>query len=623
MRAGRFCITLVAPSYDPCTNRPVHSGAGGDDVMQRGSLAAFAARISSVMLLTLPGTAMSQQRPMAEQRGGPPTPDTPHILVATFQSDARAIGVDVAEAVRRRLQDSYSARALYVVPKRQIDATLNASGYPLDSALSVGDLMELGRNVHADEVLDAYATKSPEGVRIEARVLLKRASTILSQPLPPATGKNAGDAAKELERHLAEARKALPAYRICENDLRAQKFDAAAENGRAVIQAYPNSTLGRLCILSAFSYAKTSPDSIIRVAEEIVKLDSTNTIALSNGAAAYRQKGNVEKYVEFSQRLLAADPLTSLSSEGIIDDLVILGEAERAIPIVNERVKALPGDVKWLRKKLAVLLAAKRYRAAIQFSDTLATTDTASLTEDFYVKLGAAAALDSQPQLAAQIYARGLKKFPNNADMWLANAQALARSNQPQDALAAAQRAVSINSKIENGNGYLYVLGLEVQLAQFDSAMATAPKAIEAGATKDRVASTLLAVLAPALKKAREINTRAAWGAVLSSAQEIDAIAPSENAKFYIGVSAFSIGTDAANEANELYRQLQGARAAAQRDLRTKACAALKIAEDHLAIAQINVTQGGKVDPNAASQIMSAMSQLSDFVNGAKPQVCR
>ena len=591
--------------------------------MQRGSLAAFAARISSVVLLALPGTAMSQQRPMAEQRGGPPTPDTPRILVATFHSDVRATGVDVADAVRRRLQDSYSARDLYVVPKRLIDATLEPSGYARDSALSASDLVELGRQVHADEVLDAFATKSPQGVRIEARVLLKRASTILSQPLPPATGKNAGDAAKEVERLLAEARKSLPAYRICENDLRAQKFDAAADNGRAVIQAYPNSTLGRLCILSAFSYAKASPDSIIKVAEEIVKLDSMNTIALSNGAAAYKEKGNVEKYVEFSQRLLAADPLASLSSEGIIDDLVKMGYAERAIPIVNERVAALPGDAKWLNKKLQVLLAAKRFRAAIQFSDTLAAADTSALTLEFYTRVGAAAAIDSQPQLAAQIYARGLKKFPNNADMWLANAQALARSNQPQDALAAAQRAVSINSKIENGNGYLYVLGLHVQLAQFDSAMATAPKAIDAGASKERVARALLAVVASAVRTAPDTKSRAGWEAALKTAQEVDAIASSQNSQFYIGVAAFNIGAAAANEANELYRQLQGARPAAQRDLRTKACAAVKIAEDHLAIAQISVAKGGSVDPNAAGQIMSAMSQLSDFVNAAKPQVCR
>ena len=590
--------------------------------MQRGSLAAFAARASSVVLL-VPSIAIGQQRALPEQRDGPPNPDTPRILVATFQSDVRATGVDVAEAVRRRLQDSYSARDLYVVPKRQIDATLEPSGYARDSALSATDLVELGRQLHADEVLDAFATKSPQGVRVEARVLLKRASAILSQPLPPVTAKNAGDAAKEVERVLAEARKSLPAYRICENDLRDQKFDAAAAGGRAVIQAYPSSTLGRLCLLSAFSYAKASPDSIIRVAEEIVKLDSMNTIALSNAAAAYREKGNVDKYVEFTRRLLAADPLTTISIEAIIDDLVPTGHAEQAIPLVEERVKALPGDSHWLRKKLAVLLAAKRYRAAIQFSDTLAATDTASLTEDFFTRLGAAAALDSQPQLAAQIYARGLKKFPNTADMWLADAQALARSNQPQEALAAAQRAVAINSKIENGSGYLYVLGLQVQLEQFDSAMATAPKAIEAGASKERVASSLVAVLGPALKKARETNTRADWEVVLATGLKIDAIASSRNSQFYIGVAAYSIGASAANEASELYRQLQGARPAAQRDLRTKACAALKIAEDHLPVAQINVAQGGSVDPNTAAQILSAIPQLSEFVNGAKPVVCR
>jgi tetratricopeptide (TPR) repeat protein len=572
----------------------------------------------------VPGIALSQQRAIPEQRGGPPTPETPHILVATFQSDSKATGVDVAGVVRRRLQDAYSAKALYVVPKSQIDATLKSSGYPPDSVLSLSDLMALGGQVHADEVLDAYATKSPEGVRIEARVLLRRASTILSQPLPPAMGKNAGDAAKELERHLADARKSLPAYRICENDLRAQKFDAAADNGRAVIQAYPNSTLGRLCVLSAFAYAKAAPDSIIRVAEEIVKLDSTNTIALSNAASAYRAKGNFEKYVEFSRRVMAVDPLNTVSIEAIIDDLVTTGHAEQAIPLVEERVKALPGDPHWLRKKMAVLLAAKRFRAAVQFSDTLATTDTASLTEDFFTKLGAAAALDSQPQLAAQIYTRGLKKFPNNADMWLANAQALARSNQPTEALVAAQRAVAIEPRIEKGNGYLYVLGLQVQLGQFDSAMVvTAPRAIEAGASKERVAATLVAVIAAAVREAQNSKARADWQRALKAATEVDAIAGLPHTKFYMGLSAVSIAGDAVTEAGELYKQLDRARAAAQRDLRAKACAAIKLADDNLTIGQINVPQGASVDREAAGQLMTAISGLSDYVSKAKPVLCR
>jgi hypothetical protein len=82
-----------------------------------------------------------------------------------------------------------------------------------------------------------------------------------------------------------------------------------------------------------------------------VKFDSVNVIALSNAAAAYREKNNFEKYVEFTKRVMAVDPLNTLSIEAIIDDLVSKRHSELAIPLVEERVKALPGDVHWLQKK--------------------------------------------------------------------------------------------------------------------------------------------------------------------------------------------------------------------------------------------------------------------------------
>src|SRR5262245_58824204 len=94
-----------------------------------------------------PGVALGQQPRGPEQRGGPAGPDTKGILVATFRSDDRKLGVEAADAVRKRLQDEYSMKQLEVKTKRAIDGTLEQSGYKPDSALSASDLLELAKQL--------------------------------------------------------------------------------------------------------------------------------------------------------------------------------------------------------------------------------------------------------------------------------------------------------------------------------------------------------------------------------------------------------------------------------------------------------------------------------------------
>src|SRR5205823_7250814 len=113
---------------------------------------------------------------------------------------------------------------------------------------------------------------------------------------------------------------------------------------------------------------------------------------------------------------------------------------------------------------------------------------------------------------------------------------------QLQQAAAAAQAALAINPK--NNNAYTLLLVTQLQLNQLDSAMATAQKALANGADKQMIADALIGVVGPAVKKAQESKTREDWEAALKSAKGVDAIAPSANTKFYIGVSAFQIATE-------------------------------------------------------------------------------
>jgi tetratricopeptide (TPR) repeat protein len=576
--------------------------------------AAAAAGLFALALLGTPSIGVAQT-PQPAQRGGPPNGDTPRILIATFKSDDRKLGVEASEAVRKRVQDQYSAKQLFVVPKQHIDETLRQSGYQPDSALSTSDLMELGKQVRADEVVDGIASKAAEGVKVEARLLLKRNQTILAQPLAVVT--------KEIERSLSEARKSLTPYKQCENDLRAAKYDAAIVSGRAAIAAFPNSTFGRLCLLTAFYNSKGSADSIIKYSEQILTFDKTSTIALGNAAEAYKTKGNIDKYIEYSLAIWRADPSNEGVARSIIQELASSGAPEKSLPIIEEILKVNPGDPQLLRQKWLVLLAAKQYKAALSAGEEMVKADTAAANLDYYKRMAAVAVLDNQPQLAGSIYAKGLQKFPNDADMHLAYAQVLAKSGQLQQALASAERAIAINPKIEQGQGYMYVLALQVQLGQLDAAKATAPKALAAGADKQKIADALLAVVAPVVAKANQTKSADDWEAVLKTSQDVDAIAPGPATKFYIGLAAYQIGAAALQRVNDYNDQLKKAKPAQQKEIMAKACADVKVAEDNFAITMINMPAGGAYQKETAGQVLGAVQQNADFLTAAKNGFCK
>src|ERR1700755_3214294 len=86
-------------------------------------LAAPAAGFLALSLVAAPlmaqgGGGLGQQ-PL--QRGGPPKPETPYILITTFHSDDRKLGVDMAEDLRKRVSSEHSTTDLFVVQKKAID----------------------------------------------------------------------------------------------------------------------------------------------------------------------------------------------------------------------------------------------------------------------------------------------------------------------------------------------------------------------------------------------------------------------------------------------------------------------------------------------------------------------
>ncbi|MDQ3949558.1 MAG: hypothetical protein M3282_04355, partial [Gemmatimonadota bacterium] len=245
------------------------------------------------------------------------------ILVATFRSTDRGLGVAGADAIRSRVAQEVPQKQLLVIRKEDINGTLAASGYAADSALSPSDMRELAKLMRADEILDGTVTRTPDGgVRVEARLLLAR-DVSLAQPLPPASARNVSDAARQIARDLKEARKQLAANKRCENHLRAREFDQAIAAAREGIAAYPQATLARLCLLSALADTsrKTPPDAVIAAGNEVLAIDPNSRIALGIVFGAQKAKGENEAAVATLTRMQKADPTNPQLAQMIAAEL--------------------------------------------------------------------------------------------------------------------------------------------------------------------------------------------------------------------------------------------------------------------------------------------------------------
>ena len=573
--------------------------------------AALAAGFLALSFLGAPVVAQGPQ-----QRGGPPNQDTPYILVGTFRSTDRKLGTDMGDELRNRLQSEHSAKDLYVIPKVNIDNTLTASGYRPDSALNASDLMELAKQLRGEQVIDGSIEKAGSGVRVESRLLMKTGQQIVTQPLPTVDAKDPGDAAKQIERNISAASKAIPAYKLCTNDLRAAKYPEAIKDARTGLTEYPQSNLARLCILQAYGQQKAPADSIIAVASAIAATDPTSMIALANLADAYAAKGDTAKSIETSLKIYRLDPSNTSVATSIVQQLAQSGAPDKALPIIDSLLVNNPGDPNMLRTKWLLQLRAKQYKQAIATGEELAKVDTSVATLDYFQRMIGAAQSDSNAAAVQQLAARAGQRFPKDPSFPLLLAQSYRKSGQLQQALQAAERATQIDPK--NTTAWLFAITIANEMNQPDSVLALAKAGVAAGASKDTLSQTILGPAGAAIKKAQESKSRDDWMAALKIAQTVDSIAPSPQSKYFIGVSSFQVATLIMDDV-----QAHAKAGATKKEERTLACSSAKEAEDMFATTSMAMPAGGAVDKDTAGKIMGAVQQYTDYIGQVKKAYCK
>ena len=564
----------------------------------------------------------------AQTRSNVPNPDTPRLLVAVFASADRAAGVQTADAIRTRVQAVSNIKQLYVISKTDITNYLESSGYKADSSLGPTDLKELAKLLRADEVLSGSVTKTATGVRIEPRLMLAR-DVALAQPLPAVEAGSPTDAARQIERTLADARRQLPDNKACENGIRDRLWAKAIASANAGIAKYPNATIARLCLANVYLAMATTadsvnapPDSVLRITDAIRKLDPKNSQALRFAYAAYDRKGDQKNAVGSLVTLLALEPGNPTLQGQVISALAKLGQPKVAGDIIDQLLIQSPGDPVLLRQKWLLSLAAAAgdtgsvrasfFGRAVSAGEEMVKIDT-TLADSVYFSRQIIAANAMTPPRGLEFASRAVQKYPNSPEFWALKANAERKLGQNQMALESLKHALSINPKYPNGN--LLMAQIYLEMNQPDSAVAVARRAIAGGEDPKTWGAFLLGPSQSALKLAQSTDSVAYYRRALALAQESDRLSPSQFSKFLIGVTSFQVGVDALRQADPLQR--------VKKPDKPKICALARTTQDMFVLTQTTMPQGGSVDPKVASQVLGVVQQYGPAADQMAKKNCK
>ncbi|MFL5582491.1 MAG: hypothetical protein ACJ8AO_19140 [Gemmatimonadaceae bacterium] len=579
---------------------------------------------STSRLLTLAlGLAAGAALPRAGAAQKPvPEFTTQGFMVGDFESKPPSVGRKLADRVRDRVEDAFKKRDLQVIGRREMEDQLILAGYEMQSQLARTQAAALAKRLRADEYVTGTVGLSHGKYRVEGYVVLTR-DTRFRQPLAPVEDASLERAADKLVAELVALRAQMTPLRRCENFQREGKYAEAMAAALPGITAYPRSTLARACYLLGLAQGGTYADSMLAIANQILALDPTNAIGLQNAAIAYDAKKDRARAGDAWRRLLATDSGSVRLTAHVVNKLAGDGNAALAYPIVEKAVATFPTDTALARLHFLVLLATERWKPAIVAGERLAALDSSATADPrYFERLAAAYRADSQPVKALAVAVRGVAAHPADADLYALYAQlvraesevvlprgaqqfatspkiqalyaqalrASGSANAVRQSLEATRRALELDPRLPRG--FLQLAQLYMEAGVPDSALIALGTGVENGEDSVLVAKYALARGNALYKAAAETRQIADFQRAASFLALAERLAPTKEGRFLLGVTSFSLGQIAINDA-----------------VKTRDCAMSRLAESAFTEVEVALPTAGAVSPEAAKQMLDYVSQ--------------
>ena len=540
------------------------------------------------------------------QRNNVPDPNATQIMVPVFKATEKGLGVQAADAVRSRIDAELPKKQAYASPKANLTANLEASGFSTTEALLPHDAKALASLLRADEYLSGTASRTPDGYRLEASLVLARDNALV-QPLGVFEGKNLTAAAGALAKELKEARKQMDAEKRCTSAARDGKYDVAIAAAKEGVVAYPKATLARICHARVLETQKASAEEQLAVGREIIAIDPRSRPGLTVLANSYKALNNSDSAVVALTRLLSTDPTNPRLQEQVVTELASIANPRVARPVIDTAVALNPGDPDLLRLRWLILMAVRDFKEAYAQGDELVKLDTSFADTTYFIRTSIAYATDSQPQKVAETAALGLEKFPNHPALVYQQITSLRGAGQNQQALDMLDKAIAGKIPVENAN--VLRITLLRDLGRGEEAIPAVRAAIAAGDTSSLLPQLVLQAGDAQRIAAAKSATDEDWAKALNTLLFADSLAKGETkaqTQFLLGAVYTQYGQLKLNLAQQ-----------------QKSCEMAKEGKNFLVEAQIMLPKGGSFAPDAMRQLMGAVMQLDPNADLLVKSLCK
>jgi tetratricopeptide (TPR) repeat protein len=193
---------------------------------------------------------------------------------------------------------------------------------------------------------------------------------------------------------------------------------------------------------------------------------------------------------------------------------------------------------------------------------------------------------------------RGLAAFPKSAELHALAAKDLKTRGKAEEALAAMQQAVALDSTLPQG--VLAIAQAEFDLGRPDSAYASLERALRRGEDTAAVAQFALAKGNVLLRAAGQTQVRDDYQRALRFFALADGARSTPQSKFLLGTAALNVSKAALTEAPKLAEK-------------PASCALARLGGESLTSARAGLEAGQVVAPDVAKQYLDYAGQLAPF----------
>lgn len=559
------------------------------------------------------------------------------LLVAPFRSDtgarAAATARDIADALRNRLGKAVDNREVRVLEQYLLGNVLAESDYKRSAVLGDVELRLVAGKLRADEIVHGQFTRSGTTLVVTARLARIR-NWGMQQPLPTVRGTTAANVGDALATEVLKARAQLAGLRRCENALARGDRRTAAREAEGAIRGYPQAVIARDCLLSALFDGTIGADSILRVADDALAIDSTNSFAALSRAQALEALKRTREAVAQWNQLFAWHADSLPLGHTIVEAMLRLQQPTMALRHTQTLSSRFVGDPTLRRLAFRAHTALGQWTEAAILGDSLEAQDEEFRRDSNYATRYVEALRQRGDTLAAvelsvrnvrrfpgdsRLYLqylqlvgmeqsaalpRGLVNFPEIPEMHLLAAQSARRAGNQGAAIRSLREAVRRDST--RSAQFLQLADLYVEAHALDSTVAILRRAPRSGESLEALRSYTLArglMLFRAAADSAPQRQQAGMALLLLA----DTLASRGDSRSTIAAAA-----------------LQVARAHLVMASRSRNCGATQQANETLRLTADAITRGlGDGDGSSRTEITSAYDAMRHAVDDALVLLCR